>query len=476
MLRKAWHDRVKKVVQTKISTDCLAAFNTNVDVVVHVDDAEMGRVQADPGIDVAKVLQLDADDIIEIHTKNEFLAVMAAALEEGKSHHIVLRNLDLLDWFWEIFETRQESMGGQAGIIANQVAALGAHSIIYTSLLSPKQGSMFFPEVQVPVINADLDIVDVMDGVKPHDRTKENWIFEYAKGEKFTICGKTIVTPRANRVIVATRPEGVIMGFAPDMRDHLPKLGEKVDIAFLAGFHYAPTDEDELEEYLTNSLADIKRLKQNNPHLKIHFEYVPMSDPDAESVMLQAVATEIQSFGINEVEIKRVCGSFGFTEEQEKIDRDERAYSLYKGCLRVQRKLGFERLHLHNLGYYVLILEKPYELDPTHVRDACLFGSAVNAIKAKYGGYVHLDAVAEAGELMLSDIGLEQVRAFGEEMRQQGVAVPENFAEEGVLEMDDHYVLVIPAHVIAEPRSTVGMGDTISSSSFSYEWNKKEGK
>ncbi len=474
MLRKVWHDRLKTVVQAKIDTDCLAAFNTNVDVVVHVDDAEMARVQADPEIDMDEMQRLDADELMEIYTKTEFLAVMSSALEQGKSHYIVLRDLDLLDWFAQMFERRRESMGGQAGIIANQVAALGANSIIYTSLLSPKQGSMFFPEVRVPVINEDLDIVNVMEGVKPGDRTKENWIFEYAKDEKFDIHGKTIITPRANRVIVATRPEGVIMGFAPDMHDHLPRLGEKLDIAFLAGYHYASTDPVELQEYLADSLADIRKLKEGNPDLKIHFEYVPMSDPQAERTMLEAVASEIKSFGINEVEIKRVCDAFGFTQEQEKIDRDERAYSLYQGSLKVKKRLGFERLHLHNLGYYVVILTKPYQLDPAHVRDACLFGSAVNAIKAKYGGYVSLDAVAEAGGMALSEPGFEQVRAFAEEMRKQGVAVPEDFETEGILEMDDHYVLIVPAHVVAEPRSTVGMGDTISSSSFSYEWNKKK--
>ncbi len=145
-----------------------------------------------------------------------------------------------------------------------------------------------------------------------------------------------------------------------------------MDIAFLAGYHYASTDPVELQEYLADSLADIRKLKEGNPDLKIHFEYVPMSDPQAERTMLEAVASEIKSFGINEVEIKRVCDAFGFTQEQEKIDRDERAYSLYQGSLKVKKRLGFERLHLHNLGYYVVILTKPYQLDPAHVRDACL--------------------------------------------------------------------------------------------------------
>jgi len=33
----------------------------------------------------------------------------------------------------------------------------------------------------------------------------------------------------------------------------------------------------------------------------------------------------------------------------------------------------------------------------------------------------------------------------------------------------DHAVLIIPAHVVPDPVSTVGMGDTISSSAYAYE-------
>ncbi len=87
-----------------------------MDVVVHVDDAEMARVQADPEIDMDEMQRLDADELMEIYTKTEFLAVMSSALEQGgKSHYIVLRDLDLLDWFAQMFERRRESMGGPSG-------------------------------------------------------------------------------------------------------------------------------------------------------------------------------------------------------------------------------------------------------------------------------------------------------------------------------------------------------------------------
>lgn len=471
MLQKVWQDRVKEVVQNKLETDVLAAFNTNVDVVVHLTNSSLEIVEADPQINVEEVKRLLETDISTISNENEFLAVLLEALAAGKSHYVVLDNLDLLAWLESKFSVRKESMGGQAGIIANQMAALGAHSLVYTSLLSPKQGSMFLSDVQVPVVNGGLKTVDIMDGVKSDDRTKENWIFEYAKGEKFEIAGQVIETPRANRVILATRPAGVVMGFSPEMEEVLPELGQELDVAFLAGFHYAPTEKEELNRYLTASMNSVRKLKEKNSRLRLHFEYVPMNEDEAEKTMLQAVAGEIQSFGINENEIKRVLNIFGYDSECEAIQEDERAYCLYKGALRIMENLGFERIQLHNLGYYVVILTKPYEIDPQHVRESCLYASAVNAIKAKYGGYVLHENLVEGGDIPLSEIGLEQVRKFGKEMRNLGVSIPDNFEEDGILEFDTHTVLVIPAHVVPNPVSTVGMGDTISSSSFAYEWN-----
>lgn len=472
-MHSLWQNRVKDAVQNKLTASTLAAFNTNVDVVVHLNDSSLKKLQADPRLDLSKVESLRSTEITTIVNGNEFLAVLMEALEAGKSHYIVLSNMQLLNWLEEVFAERKESMGGQAGIIANQMAALGARSIVYTSLLSPKQASMFFPEVDVPVIEGNLAIVNVKDGVRSTDQIKENWIFEYAKGERFEINGHVIVTPRANRVILATRPQGIKMGFGPEMDGFLPSLGQEIDVAFLAGFHYAPTKKDELDQYLASSMDSVHQLKEQNPRLRFHFEYVPMSEAEAEKSMLKAVATEIQSFGINENEIKRVLNILGYERECAAIEGNERAFCLYEGSLRIMEHLGFERIQLHNLGYYVVVLKKPYPLDPKQVREACLYASSVNAIKAKYGGYVLHEKLTEAGEIALSQIGLDQLQAFALEMKSQGIQVPADFTSEGILEREDHYVLVIPAHVVPNPVSTVGMGDTISSSAFAYEWSPR---
>ena len=43
-----------------------------------------------------------------------------------------------------------------------------------------------------------------------------------------------------------------------------------------------------------------------------------------------------------------------------------------------------------------------------------------------------------------------------------GIELPEDFETTGIADMGDHYLLVVPAHVVPNPVSTVGMGDTIS--------------
>lgn len=469
-MKSIWQQRVESAVNQTIRSSAFAGFNTNVDAVVHCNGKSLAHLFNDPDIALDEVNALDVSKIHTIKEKKEFVAVLKDCLGKGKSFYIILEDMSLLDWLDSTFTERQEIMGGQAGIIANQMAALDAKIIAYTSLLSEKQASLFFPEVLYPIYSDDLSLIPALEAVNQEDSVKINWIFEYAKGVEFDFNGEKVVTPRANRVILATRPEGVVMGFTKDVAEHLPELGSKIDVAFMAGYHYAPSDQTQLDQYLADIKGSIRKLKTGNSDLRLHYEYVPMKDAQAEKQVLATVASEFQSFGINENEIRRVLDSFGYITEVHEIETNERAFALYQGALRVMDQLEFDRLHVHNLGYYVLVLRKPYPVDVKRVRQSCLFGSSVNAIKAKYGGYVNKNQVKEAAGIGLSEIGLNQLREFYQEAKDLGLAIPDDFCEEGIWEHDDHYVLVVPAHVIPHPVSTVGMGDTISSSSYASEY------
>jgi len=74
-------------------------------------------------------------------------------------------------------------------------------------------------------------------------------------------------------------------------------------------------------------------------------------------------------------------------------------------------------------------------------------------------------------EWVKAEIGYEQLEGFYNEAKSLGFDIPENFCREGIWEREDHYVIVVPAHVVPHPVSTVGMGDTISSSSYASEFS-----
>ena len=76
---QVWQDRVKELVHQELSVSTLAAFNTNVDAVVHLSNEDIKGLCSDPNVDLEEVSKINADDILDIYTANEFVAVLKSA-------------------------------------------------------------------------------------------------------------------------------------------------------------------------------------------------------------------------------------------------------------------------------------------------------------------------------------------------------------------------------------------------------------
>lgn len=469
----SWAKKVQKAASQKITSRTFTAFNTNVDVVVHITNENLNSIMEKNTNIVADNLAQDFTRQADlINTPEAFLSTLLGAMQEGKSLYAITSSDEFLGWLEESFPEANEILGGQAGIVANQLSSLDAQAAVYSRLLSPKQAALFRDEVLSPKIEDNrLKLDSVKKVAREEDQCKINWIFEYAKDLTIKLGDITVTTPRANRVILATRPENAIMSFPDEIMPYLPELGKQFDLAFMAGYHYISEmnpDGRSYEEYLEKSIEEIRLLRKENENLAFHYEYVPMKARNLEAKTLELIGNEIESFGINENEIKLVLDDFNFVEEKKALEASERAYTLYKAALPILRKMNLKRLHVHNLGYYVVIISKSYHISPERCREACLYASCVNALKAIYGGFALAEKLKEAGEYPLSDIGFKQLIGIKKEMN-----LAEEFLETGIHEEDDHYLLVVPAHVIPNPISTVGMGDTISSTSFALEYSEE---
>lgn len=463
-----WKERVAKAAALKLNCKVLAGFNSVIDAVIKLDKETIERLgKQEPNIllDHPK----NPTQVWPLTSKVEFIALLKECVKGGKSFYGVMDS-KLADWFDSVFPKREEAMGGQAGIVANQMAALGASSNVYTPVLSAKQAAIFDQRVRYPVIDNGVTWVPIRKAVNDN-WTKVNYIFEYPKGMEFVFGDQVIRTPRANRIILGTRNPKAAMGFDQEIQPYLGQIGHSLDLAFMAGYHHGKIEgrTNNLQEYIDLSKRDLLELKSQNYGLKLHLEYVPMKNSQDEIKLLNSLMPVFTSFGINENEICRLLDELGYAGLVDEITNNERAYSLYKGALAIMRTFRVPRIHLHNLGYYVVILAKPYYVNPDLVHQACMFASVVNQVKARQGGAVSLTDVAHMADSPLSDIGLQQLRLFADEAMQSGIQAAPKVIDTGIMEMDDHYALIVPAHIESQPLSTVGMGDTVSSCAYAAE-------
>ncbi|HEX6970753.1 MAG TPA: ADP-dependent glucokinase/phosphofructokinase, partial [Limnochordia bacterium] len=169
--RRYWQQRLREVAKRRIQIRTLAAFNANVDVIVHVTPEAMARLLEKPGeIDLTEMRRAAESNPTAVRTKSELVGVLKACLARGKSYHLQAADQALLDWLEIQFPAADRSMGGQAGIIGNQMAMLGAASRAYCPLLSEAQAALFVPGVEVPaVVDGRLQLRPARAAARPGD-------------------------------------------------------------------------------------------------------------------------------------------------------------------------------------------------------------------------------------------------------------------------------------------------------------------
>ena len=331
--RQIWQDRLRQAVHGRLRGTSLSAFNSNVDVVVHIDGGSIQKLLTNnPNLNWDEIASMDVSKLSALQTREQFVAILMDRLEQGKSLLLVGENPELTPWFESQFPDRYDKLGGQAGIMVTQLAALGAKSVLYSPILSRRQAEVLHEDVLFPVVDEGSVVLHLAsEAARPADPTRSPWVFEYTKAETFDFNGREITTPRANRVIIVPRGEGIGMNFTVDFFEHLADFAQHIDVGMVAGYHLGgpnPEDLEAMRQYFADSLMALEAMRRANPRLKLHLEYVPMKEKNMEKEMLVTMSQGVDSFGINEVEIGTVLALFGEDEMAREMAERERAYIL----------------------------------------------------------------------------------------------------------------------------------------------------
>ncbi|MFH1246821.1 MAG: ADP-dependent glucokinase/phosphofructokinase, partial [Candidatus Micrarchaeota archaeon] len=231
-----WQSKLQRAAFTSLrDTKVLCAFNALIDRTVYYDSHGFSPLFKHFENDRHSILRKSNRDLKRIDSPQLLLAALIHAFRTGKAMHLPTNNTLIL-WLEKVFSSYETSIGGQAGIIANQVALLGGQSILYTSHLSPKLAHLFSPRVKFPIANKNLQLVSIHHAAKRGEHNRTNWIFEFKKGDVINFGGTVFVAPRSNRIILSSPQSGPAI-FEPNLVQHLPTLGENLDACIMSGYN-----------------------------------------------------------------------------------------------------------------------------------------------------------------------------------------------------------------------------------------------
>ncbi len=444
----------------------LCAFNAVIDNVIIFDKAVAYNFFKHFENQRRSVKHRANSPILRVDSPTELAAVIIQSFSTGKAMHVP-SNPQLLSWVKNNFGLRSTSLGGQAGIIANQLALLGAKPIFYTPQLSTELANLFSPRVRFPVAGKRLSFESVQAAGKRNGDQRVNYIFEYKQGDVFEFGGTVFRAPRSNRIILAS-PQRSPPIFQPALVHFLPELGGSIDAGIFSGYQaIQPNYEDgtTFEYYLSLEELYLTMLKSHT-NIPLHVEYVSTPFKQIDKQIYEHVTKHVDSFGINEIELVELSDKLGFSKQGRDVVKSENVVTLHAAAEKILNALHLKRLHVHNLGYHLVLLKKP--IDVVHQKkqvNGVLFGSLAATARALKGREITRGEVQDSLDIGVSEIALNQMARMCAHLSLSRSRA-EHALLTGIFDMHDHVLLIVPGQVAPITTRTVGLGDVISSCSF----------
>lgn len=393
-----------------MTSDVLAGFNANIDVVHHgfSDGAEPELFE-------------------EIGSMEQLRSSLKYCRENSENHEVDYSGLEI--------DGGKEFIGGQAGIVSDFLAKTGNTAVFYTPYLSRELADMLDERVLYPVSEDGKFVLKSVRDAANSDRTKKNHIFEF-EGE------------RTGRLILSDSLKGYGPYLPREVEDNLRLLEKNVDCCFLSGFHNVSGN---MEAKIEKARKQISRIEK-----PAHLEYV--HDPDTSELVVERIASEVDSLGLDETELGLIC-------EMEGIDCPENPNfgEAFAALKKLIEKLGLERIHLHTYRYHIAVATDGYLPSLDDMRKSMLYGEVCAIQAAEIGDIPDSEAVKDFDMDDKHLKGVEQLEDFGD------FHDLEDFSRAGKAVVDGKKVVGIPVIIHEDPERTVGMGDLISSGAFSNE-------
>lgn len=471
-LKQAWqaHYACAPTQLAKISEirGAASVFNANIDAVRKVKPGTLQTWLDARGGDPARFL---AEGPGAIQSPDDVLRGFLFCFARGIACEWLVSSEETFAWMRDTLGHDRLQMGGQGGIIANVLATCGVRQVYaHCASLPAQQAGLFVDLPSLLSTDANHRLAPARTIDRAHDLPLIHWILEFDKGDSVTIAGQTITCPKSNRFIATWDPLNFRLTIDPGFDQALRDPAAPLEFALLAGYQMLQqplADGTSAFERIDESLAAIAAWRASHPSLIVHFEFASTQDPVVRQRLLEKVAPQCDSCGLNEQELIDIL---------EVADEDALAAacrdgldssSLVRGLEAIFLRLGVPRIQLHMFGLYVTLQRPGHSTPPETTRAGMTFAATVAAAKAGTGTIEVAENLMWAHGREVGDPSLAELERLAAWVAgRQGPAAAAELLTTGIVRGDDCDLVAVPTILIDKPVTLVGMGDTISSLSL----------
>ncbi len=428
----------------------LLAYNTNIDAIKYLKSDDMeARIEKAGKEEVLSY----ADELPErIASVPQLLGSILWSIKRGKAAELFVESCPvrfyMRKWGWD--ELR---MGGQAGIMANLLGGVyGVPVVVHVPQLSGRQAGLFRDgPIFVPLAEGNGPKLVHPKDFRGEEESCMHFIYEFPRGFRVL----EFEAPRENRFIGAADDYNTSLYIRPEFMEHFDWIASRVGLAIVSGLQ--TLTEKNYREPFDTIRAHLDVLEENSVPVHLEFAFTP--DETVRKAILDLLP-KFWSVGLNEVELASIMNVTGDKKLAERLLAGDPVdpVAVTEAMLKLA-KIGVRRIHFHTYGYYLALTDYGGEF----VRDALLFAALAAATKAKLGDVSSIDDLGVALEVSVN----EKAKTVESELAK------EYGMENGIAELNGYQLTFIPTRIVANPKSTVGIGDTISSSAFVGEFALK---
>jgi len=433
----------------------ICAYPVNLDAVYDFGEERVSRFiqSADPS-------GIKSEIKGSIRSREDLISSLLYCMQQGSGAEILVESLQLAEEIEASFPWSFR-LGGNAGIMANLLAELGAKPILNAPALEPRLAALLHPGVGIPVSGR---LMQPSLAAERPDLSSEvlHFVFQFKESDRIPSPQGPISAAKDNRFIATYDPVNTRMVSNQDFDAYCQDHIQEIEGAILSGFHLAPLDR--YREIFPPRIEQIRSWKEANPNIYIHVEMGSFQSPGIARHFLRLLE-KADSLGLNEDELETATAEYSaigsstvlstvLSTARPKMSQWQERMQKAAG---LREHLGIFRVSVHTRDYILSIME---EGKITAKEELLSLQKGADAAAA-------LAATGSAKGMPPNEVnprGLEAQREFcrlGAEAA--GVGRGAFHKRDGLV------VSLMPSLLAREPRITVGLGDTATAATFYQE-------